>query len=58
MQEIIQEITKFFGNLFSSTINRVTYDATNAAEQKVRHTVNQQFERQKPKLHEEDEHNN
>ena len=56
MQEIIQEITRFFGNLFSSTINRLTYDATNAAEQKVRDTVNQQFERQKPKPQEEDEH--
>lgn len=58
MQEIIQEITRFFGNLFSSIINRVTYDATNAAEQKVRDAVNQQFEqRQKPKPQEEDEHN-
>ncbi len=57
MQEIIQEITRFFGNLFSTTINRLTYDATNAAEQKVRDTVNRQFEQQKPKPHQEDEHN-
>jgi hypothetical protein len=57
MQDIIQEITRFFGNLFSNIINRVTYDATNTAEQKVRDTVNQQFERQKRKPQEEDEHN-
>ncbi len=55
MSGIIQEITRFFGNMFSSLIYRLTYDATNAAEQKVRDTVNQQFERQKPKPKEEEE---
>jgi|GEM_PF-1872502 len=58
MQEIIQEISRFFGSLFSGIINRITYDATNAVEQKARDAVNQQFERQKPKPPEdEDEHN-
>jgi len=57
MQEIMQEIGRFFGNLFSGIINRLTYDATNAAEQKVRDTVNQQLEeRQKPKPEDQDDH--
>ncbi len=52
----MQEIERFFGNLFSSIINRFKYDAIAAAERKVKDTVNQQLDQlQKPKREEKDD---
>ena len=52
----MQEIERFFGNLFRGIINRFTNDAVTAAERKVRDTVNQQIEQlQKPKRKDQDD---
>ncbi|MEH1892362.1 MAG: hypothetical protein V7K92_23895 [Nostoc sp.] len=47
----MQEIERFFGNLFSSVINRFKYFAMDTAEQKMRETIDEQIKqrRQKPK---------
>lgn len=52
----MQEIERFFGNLFRSIVYQFQYRLTDAAERKVRETVNQQLEQlQKPKQHEKTE---
>lgn len=50
----MQEIERLFRNLFSDIINRFKYNAMEAAERKVRDTINQQLERQKPKRQDQD----
>ncbi|MBC1238155.1 MULTISPECIES: hypothetical protein [Nostoc] len=49
----MQEIERFFSNLFSSIFNRFKYSAMDATERKVKDTINQQVEqyqqRSKPK---------
>ncbi|WP_375469171.1 hypothetical protein [uncultured Nostoc sp.] len=47
----MQEIERFFGNLFSSVISRFKYSAMDTAERKMRETIDEQIEqrRQKPK---------
>ncbi|MEH2452379.1 hypothetical protein [Nostoc sp.] len=47
----MQEIERFFGNLFSGLINRFKYSAMDTAERKMRETIDEQIEqrRQKPK---------
>ncbi|MEH2171156.1 MAG: hypothetical protein V7K41_31775 [Nostoc sp.] len=47
----MQEIERFFGNLFSGIINRFKYSAMDAADRKMRETIDDQIEqrRQKPK---------
>lgn len=52
----MQEIERFFVNLFSSIINRFKYNAIEAVERKVRDTVNQQVDQlQKPTRQEKDD---
>ncbi|WP_392530647.1 hypothetical protein [Nostoc sp. C117] len=49
----MQEIERFFGNLFSGIINRFKYSVMDATERKIKQTVDQQVEqhreRSKPK---------
>ncbi|MHC0062759.1 hypothetical protein ACWATR_07505 [Nostoc sp. UIC 10890] len=47
----MQEIERFFGNLFSGIVNRFKYSAMDAADRKMRETIDEQVEqrRHKPK---------
>ncbi|MEH2274592.1 MAG: hypothetical protein V7K40_07215 [Nostoc sp.] len=47
----MQEIERFFSDLFRSVINRFKYFAMDTAEQKMRETIDEQIKqrRQKPK---------
>ncbi|MEH2068655.1 MAG: hypothetical protein V7K47_10920 [Nostoc sp.] len=49
----MQEIERFFSNLFSSIVNRFKYSAMDATERKIKETVDQHVEqyrqRSKPK---------
>lgn len=50
----MEELGRFIRNLFSGIIYQFKYRAIDAAERKVRETVNQQMARlQKPKQHEQ-----
>ncbi|MDZ8107960.1 MAG: hypothetical protein RM338_20385 [Nostoc sp. DedQUE12a] len=40
----MQEIERFFGNLFSSILNRFKYSAMDATERKIKETVDRQVE--------------
>ncbi|MBW4615609.1 MAG: hypothetical protein KME21_20500 [Desmonostoc vinosum HA7617-LM4] len=55
----MQEIERFFSNIFSSLADRFRFSATNAAEQKIRETIDQQLDqRKKPKQNEQEDHKN
>lgn len=41
----MQEIERFFSNLFNSIVSRIRFTVTDAAERKIRETVDQQFDR-------------
>ncbi|MBD2243934.1 hypothetical protein [Nostoc sp. FACHB-888] len=45
----MQEIERFFGNLFSGIINRFKYSAMDAADRKIRETIDEQIEQRRPK---------
>ncbi|MEH1792566.1 MULTISPECIES: hypothetical protein [unclassified Nostoc] len=47
----MQEIERFFSNFFSGILNRFKYSAMDAADRKMRETIDEQVEqrRQKPK---------
>ncbi|MEH1854557.1 hypothetical protein [Nostoc sp.] len=53
----MQEIERFFSNLFSGIINRFKYSAMDAADRKMRETIDDQVEqrRQKPKPKEQED---
>ncbi|WP_298910403.1 hypothetical protein [uncultured Nostoc sp.] len=45
----MQEIERFFGNLFSGIINRFKYSAMDAADRKIRETIDEQVEQRRQK---------
>lgn len=53
----MQEIERFFSDLFRSVINRFKYFAMDTAEQKMRETIDEQIKgrRQKPKPNDQED---
>ncbi|QHG16572.1 hypothetical protein [Nostoc sp. ATCC 53789] len=51
----MQEIERFFSNFFSGIINRFKYSAMDAADRKMRETIDEQVEQRRQKTKRKDE---